>query len=899
MPQLVFRFDDGGEEVFSLLEDRIGVGREADNRIVIDNDYISGHHARFEREPGGGYRLLDLGSQNGTFVNGEAIGEALLKDGDRIGFGVYEVGYLDGAPRARSGPEAVDAEGGKSRLSEEGKRLEDLILSKREELDAVELRVAQLEDIARALEERLVPVVNPVALNAGDGGGSLIDEVERLEARHETIRRQLEERREQLRGIVDRELPEAEAKLAEARGERDVLQAVWQELREQIREAEAKKQQYDTLEEGYLALQASVEALEQERLLKKELLELTAKDLTEAEEKLREARRKEEGARREADEAVRRRGIAEEESREFGARVSDLTRELQEGRNRLAAVRQEIAGEEDRRRQVVLELEETGRMVRHAQERFRLAEDRVKGVISGWNEFEKTRLGEIAGRKLELDEQYAASETRLRKAREELQTVREQIELEKEGARRSIEELRAQQYEPARQLHAELLLRSETMAAELVSQERRLDQVRRTIRDGEEAEKLVADSLERRGQALEGLEQRIGEEVAQIRAEFVSLQRPLTWEGAARVPDFGPIFRTREAAPPLPGRRSAPVVGERTGLVVYQPDHGERTSDFRHQRELKVDEEPLPLGFAGLAAATRGAVFSSLAMTVESELPVLFPPAGGLAASVALLKKLRSVMPGRVILGGWTREVFEALTEELHAGTNFQDLIGVLAMTNGSITTDPYMNTFFESMNQGKRYLYLPPVLPWNPRSQPSFEGRKGLIVDLRSYDPEDLGQQQILGELRAWVEESRAVVTVNEPSRGVTRRFRELLGLGPDWVRVQNPGSYREWLDMMRGHVAAVSFTAQTFASELLRDALLSHTPVLGPASEVMTAFYPDLAEYATGRMLPAAAAMRPLLEREAHERVTRGADKRLLSEYSYQAAARKLDEFLGALGR
>lgn len=903
MPQIVFRFDDGGEEVFSLLEERIGVGREPENRVVIDNDFISGHHARFLREDGGGYRLVDLGSQNGTFVNDEPIGEVLLRHGDRIRFGVYEVSYLDetGPVDARRVAEVGRTGRGGAFGSGEVASLEERVRAKQQELAALEFRVAQMEDISRALESRLAPMVNPVALamETGEPGGSLIDEVERLEARYEEVARQLDGKREQLRDLTRVRLPAAETQLREAESKREQAQAEWQRLQELIHYAEERKCRFDAMEEGYRALQASVEALDKEHLAKKELLQLTERKLAEAEEGVRESQRRKEQECREAEDAVRRRGLAEEESREFSQRLREQTQELQETKNRLAEVRAEIANEEDRRGQVIRERDEIARLLRHTQERLRLADDRVKGVIASWDEFEKTRLSEIAERKAELDEQYASSEARLRRAREELQATREQMEGEKVAAQRRIEELRTLQYEPAKQLHEELILRSEAVAVELASQERRLDQVRRTIRDGEETEKLVASTLEQRGQALETLEQRIDEQVAQIRAEFVSLQRPLTWEGAAPVPDFGPIFRPRESPPVLSGRRMAPGVGEKTGLVVYLPDHGERTWDFRRQSELKVEEEPLPLGFAGLAAATRGAVFTSLAMTVESDLPVLFPPAGDLTTSVAILKKLRSAMPKRILLGGWTREAFAALTEQLHAGTNFQDLLGILSTTSGSLTTDPYMNTFFESMNQGKKFLYLAPVLPWNPRAQPSYEGRKGLLVDLGAFDPEDASHQQILQELRAWVEESRTVITVNEPSRGLTRRFRDRLGLGSDWVRVQNPANYPEWLAMLRAHAAAVSFASLTFASELLRDALLSHTLLAAPFSEVMSVFYPELSEYLPGRILPVPGALRRLGDRESHERMTRQADKRLLSEHSYQAAAKKLDDFLAALAR
>jgi DNA-binding transcriptional regulator YiaG len=59
------------------------IGRDEDNTIVINNTNVSRHHAdvRWDRN---GYVLHDLGSKNGTYVNGERITSHLLRDGDVI-----------------------------------------------------------------------------------------------------------------------------------------------------------------------------------------------------------------------------------------------------------------------------------------------------------------------------------------------------------------------------------------------------------------------------------------------------------------------------------------------------------------------------------------------------------------------------------------------------------------------------------------------------------------------------------------------------------------------------------------------------------------------------------------------------------------------------------------------
>ena len=65
---------------------QIRIGRAADNDIVFESRLISAHHALIESVDGG-YRLRDLNSTNGTFINGARIRSAALNDGDEIWVG--------------------------------------------------------------------------------------------------------------------------------------------------------------------------------------------------------------------------------------------------------------------------------------------------------------------------------------------------------------------------------------------------------------------------------------------------------------------------------------------------------------------------------------------------------------------------------------------------------------------------------------------------------------------------------------------------------------------------------------------------------------------------------------------------------------------------------------------
>ncbi len=73
MPYLAFNLNDGNEFVFDILEERLTIGRDAKNDIVIDNTYMSAFHAEFIRQTDGGYEIVDLKSSNGTYVNGQRV----------------------------------------------------------------------------------------------------------------------------------------------------------------------------------------------------------------------------------------------------------------------------------------------------------------------------------------------------------------------------------------------------------------------------------------------------------------------------------------------------------------------------------------------------------------------------------------------------------------------------------------------------------------------------------------------------------------------------------------------------------------------------------------------------------------------------------------------------------
>jgi hypothetical protein len=75
------------------LDGGITIGRSPQMDIQIDDPFASGRHARIY-ERGGFFYVEDMGSTNGTFLNGERLGsEELLRAEDRIRIGDTEFRY--------------------------------------------------------------------------------------------------------------------------------------------------------------------------------------------------------------------------------------------------------------------------------------------------------------------------------------------------------------------------------------------------------------------------------------------------------------------------------------------------------------------------------------------------------------------------------------------------------------------------------------------------------------------------------------------------------------------------------------------------------------------------------------------------------------------------------------
>ncbi len=106
---------------FVLKKETVTIGRFENNDIRINNPFISGHHSKIVTVQGTSY-VVDLGSRNGTFVNGRQITKCRLKNEDSISLAVKKrlmdngesvalanatLEYFNESPRVKSSNQVV------------------------------------------------------------------------------------------------------------------------------------------------------------------------------------------------------------------------------------------------------------------------------------------------------------------------------------------------------------------------------------------------------------------------------------------------------------------------------------------------------------------------------------------------------------------------------------------------------------------------------------------------------------------------------------------------------------------------------------------------------------------------------------------------------------------------
>lgn len=97
MAKLILSLDGQVIKEFTLTKERSTIGRKPHNDIQIDNLAVSGEHAIIMTILNDSF-LEDLGSTNGTLVNGQPVKKHFLQNNDVVEIGKYKLKYVNEAP---------------------------------------------------------------------------------------------------------------------------------------------------------------------------------------------------------------------------------------------------------------------------------------------------------------------------------------------------------------------------------------------------------------------------------------------------------------------------------------------------------------------------------------------------------------------------------------------------------------------------------------------------------------------------------------------------------------------------------------------------------------------------------------------------------------------------------
>src|SRR5882672_4914934 len=107
MAKLILSLDGMVIREYPLTKERTTLGRKPHNDIVIDNLAISGEHAMIMTILNDSF-LEDLGSTNGTLVNGQPIKKHFLQNNDVVELGKYRLKYVGDSAEGLERPQEFE-----------------------------------------------------------------------------------------------------------------------------------------------------------------------------------------------------------------------------------------------------------------------------------------------------------------------------------------------------------------------------------------------------------------------------------------------------------------------------------------------------------------------------------------------------------------------------------------------------------------------------------------------------------------------------------------------------------------------------------------------------------------------------------------------------------------------
>jgi len=172
MPRLIVKATPShGDSVVDVTRVRTTVGRSARNDLCVEDPFTSRLHAEVRRQ-GDGFWLSDLGSANGTYLNGSRLAApAQLHDGDRVRIGETEIDYSERADTAPTGGRTsilVSDSGYRSQpvatITRESQNSASQLLSSIDSAQRTQLRTPTPGSLAPVVQDDTLAIISKVSL---------------------------------------------------------------------------------------------------------------------------------------------------------------------------------------------------------------------------------------------------------------------------------------------------------------------------------------------------------------------------------------------------------------------------------------------------------------------------------------------------------------------------------------------------------------------------------------------------------------------------------------------------------------------------------------------------------------------------------------------------------------
>jgi phosphoserine phosphatase RsbU/P len=172
MPRLIVRATPShGDSVVDLTRLRTTVGRSARNDLCVEDPFTSRLHAELRRQADA-YWLSDLGSANGTYLNGMRLAQpSQLHDGDRIRIGETEIDYSERADTAPTGSrtsilvsDSLHSARPEATITRESRNSASQLLSSLEAVHRTQVRTPLPASVAPFVQDDTLAIISKVSV---------------------------------------------------------------------------------------------------------------------------------------------------------------------------------------------------------------------------------------------------------------------------------------------------------------------------------------------------------------------------------------------------------------------------------------------------------------------------------------------------------------------------------------------------------------------------------------------------------------------------------------------------------------------------------------------------------------------------------------------------------------